>query len=56
MMKYLKILIVFIISIFIFSNGVYASKADTLAGLRAELNILKVPEYYLFCKKGFITS
>ena len=41
MMKYLKILIVFIISIFIFSNGVYASKADTLAGLRAELNILK---------------
>lgn len=40
-MKYLKLIIILIISIFIFDTVVYASKADTLAGLRIELAELK---------------
>lgn len=40
-MKYIKIFIILIISIFIFDAVVYASDADTLAGLRTELAELK---------------
>lgn len=40
-MKYLKIFIIFITCLFIFGSKVYASEADTLAGLRSELAALK---------------
>ncbi len=40
-MKYIKISLVLLFTIFIFTNNVHASKADTLAGLRSELATLK---------------
>ena len=40
-MKYIKGGLILFISLFIFTNSVYSSSADTLAGLRAELSKLK---------------